>query len=246
METEPHYFRVGIYIVASVAALAIFALWLASDGVGSSRDYRIYFAESVSGLSVGSPVKYRGVNVGLVDAIGISANDSRYIKVDVKINQTAPVKVGTVASLKLQGITGAIYVELSASPQSAQDLADAQPDRKRPVIPSEESSIAAIMTQMPQIMEKLSTFADQLAKISTDENIERFNEAIDNLAGLTGEARSVLEGTKGNVIDATEQMSGTMSNLRRASRDISNVTERVGDDPSTLIFPTEERGVPAP
>ena len=253
METEQHYFRVGVYIISLVAGLMIFAAWLMSDGIDDSRDYRIYFAESVSGLSLGSPVKYRGVSVGQVMDIAIDKKDPRYIRTTVAIRDDTPVTVGMVASLKLQGITGAVYVELSGGEAGAQDLAESQSDRKVPVIPSQASSINAIMTQLPQIMDKLSNFADQLAKLSTDENIAKFGETLHNLHeltgnlnGLTSDTRKVLNSTKGNIIESTEQMNGTMTNLRKASRDISTVTDRVEEDPSSLIFGPQEQGIPAP
>lgn len=253
METEQHYFRVGVYIVALTAGLMLFAAWLMSDGIDDSNDYRIYFAESVSGLSLGSPVKYRGVNVGQVMDIAIDKKDPRYIRTTVAIRDDTPVTVGMVASLKLQGITGAVYVELSGGQPGAQDLAESQPKNRVPVIPSEASSINAIMMQLPQIMDKLSHFADQLAKLSTDENIAQFSETLSNLHALTGnlngltsDTRKVLRNTKGNIIESTEQMNATMGNLRKASRDISNVTDRVEEDPSSLIFGPDEEGIPAP
>lgn len=246
METEQHYFRVGMYVIGLSVALMVFAMWIAGDGVKDSRSYRIYFAESVSGLSVGSPVKYRGVTVGEVSTITIDKKDPRYIRVDVDINDSTPVKVGTVAGLKLQGITGSVYIELSGSKPEAQDLADAQPDSDIPVIPSEESSITTVLNQLPQITEDLSRFVKQLSKFASDENIAKLNATLDNLTGMSTDMRQVLRDTKGNIIESTEQLNGTMGNLRKASRDVSDVTERIGDNPSSLLFPPEEQGIPAP
>lgn len=246
METEQHYLRVGVFAVLLAVALAAFAMWIASDGLGNIQPYRIYFEESVSGLSQGSPVKYRGVTVGQVSAITIDKKDPRYIRVDVAINDSTPVKVGTVAGLKLQGITGAVFIELSGSRTDAQDLVEAQPDVRVPIIPSTESSIATIMNQLPQITEKLGRFADQLSKLSSDENIEKFNATLENLSLMSADMRGVLRDTKGDIVESTENLNGTMSNLRRASRDISSVTDRIEDDPSSLIFPPEEQGIPAP
>ncbi len=246
MENEKHYFRVGLYLVLLSAGLALFAVWLLSSGLRHSIDYRIYFNESVSGLSLGSPVKYRGVNVGKVKQISIDKNDSQRIEIIAEIDDSTPIRVGTVASLKLQGITGTVFIELSGdAPPGAPKLKDEQ-HSKEPIIPSSPSSINAIMNQLPQIMDKLSHFADQLEKLSTDENIAHFDEVLSNLSMATADMRQVLHDTKGNIIQSTEQINDTMSNLRRASRDVSDVTERVSDDPSSLLFSPKEEGVPAP
>ncbi len=236
----------GVYIIALSVALAFFAMWLMSNGINDSREFRMYFAESVSGLNVGSPVKYRGVNVGLVKNIAIDKRDQSLIKVNVELDGSTPVKTDTVASLKLQGITGAIFVELSGSTSGATDLAESQPNTKIPVIATEQSSITAIMTQLPQIVDKISHFADQIAKLTTDENIAKLGDTLNNLNQASAEMRDVLNGTKGTIIESTEQISGTMTHLRRASRDINEVTDRVADNPSSLIFPPAEEGVPAP
>jgi phospholipid/cholesterol/gamma-HCH transport system substrate-binding protein len=245
METDKHYFRVGLYVLLLSLGLAAFAVWLASDGLDDSRPYRIYFAESVSGLSEGSPVKYRGVVVGKVMGIAIDSKESRYIRVDVDVSGNAPVKVGTVAALKLQGITGTVFVELSGGDGAGQDMAEAQ-GRRVPIIPSEESSIATIMNMLPQITTSLSKFTEQMAKIASDENIEKLNTTLESLTAMSSDLSVIVHESRGNLIDSTSELSGTMRNLRKASRDVSRVTDRVEENPSTLIFPPAEQGIPAP
>lgn len=246
MESDKHYFRVGVYLIGLMLAAAGFAMWLASQGEESDERYRIYFAESVSGLSEGSPVKYRGVNVGRVDNVAISSKDSRLIRVDIRIRESTPVKTDTVAALKLQGVTGTVFVELAGGDIEAQPLAEVTPKGKTPVISSQQSSINAVMTQLPQIMEQLAKFAEQMNKLTSDDNIGRLSEAFDNIAESSGDIRQTLKDTRGNVVDSTQQINGTMTNLRRASRNVNIVTEQIKDDPSSLIFPSEEEGIPAP
>lgn len=246
METDKQYFKVGVFLIGISLMAALFTVWLVTSGEESDETYRIYFAESVSGLSEGSPVKYRGVNVGKVETIRISSIDTRLIRVDVKISESTPVKTDTVAALKLQGITGTVFIELTGGEPEAKNLIEATKKGRMPVIPSQPSSINAVMNQLPQIMDKLSKFADQMNKLTSDENIHKLSEAFANIAESSGEIRTTLRDTRGNIVDSTEQISGTMGNLRRASRNVNIVTERIKDDPSSLIFPSEEEGIPAP
>jgi phospholipid/cholesterol/gamma-HCH transport system substrate-binding protein len=60
--------------------------------------YRIRFNESVSGMSLGDPVKFRGVDVGTVKAMAIDANDPRRVQVEVRLRKEAPVKTDTKAT----------------------------------------------------------------------------------------------------------------------------------------------------
>lgn len=246
METDKHYFTVGLWLAILCLTCAFFTVWLVTSGQESDERYRIYFAESVSGLSEGSPVKYRGVSVGAVASIHIDSTDSRLIRVDVKVRQDTPVKVDTMAALKLQGITGTVYIELSAGDPHAKDIRDVAEKGTVPVIPSQASSITAIMNQMPQIMDRLASFAEQMNKLTSDDNLESLKTVLDNIAASSTQMRGILHDTRDNIVESSEQVSGTMQNLRRATRNVNIVTERVKDDPSSLLFPPEEEGIPAP
>ena len=198
-------------------------------------------------------MKYRGVNVGTVESISINAQDTRLIQVDIKLRDSTPVKVDTLAGLKMQGITGVVYVELTAGTPEAKNLRDVTPKDEIPIIKAQASSIAALMNQLPQILDKLNTIAEhfgsltgQMNKLVSDDNIKNLSTTFDNMAVTSGELRATLQETRGNVVSATEQMNGTMRNLRQASHNADIVTERIKNDPSSLLFPSEEEGVPAP
>ena len=62
METDKHYFIEGLFIIGLTAAAALFFVWLSTTGHRDDVLYRIHFNESVSGLALGDPVKFRGVD----------------------------------------------------------------------------------------------------------------------------------------------------------------------------------------
>ena len=67
--------------------LAIF--WLGKYGLEDKKydTYYIYFDESISGLNIGSPIKYKGFDVGLVKYIKISPHNSEKIEVEIQIQK---------------------------------------------------------------------------------------------------------------------------------------------------------------
>src|SRR5215510_429060 len=150
METDRHYFIEGLFIIGLSAAAAFLFLWLANTGHSDDVIYRIHFAESVSGLALGDPVKYRGVDVGMVKAMVIDPDDPRQVQVDVRLRKQAPVKTDTKASLKLKGITGVVYIELNGGTPSAPSLAAVTPEGAIPEIQAERSSLASLMDQLPK------------------------------------------------------------------------------------------------
>jgi paraquat-inducible protein B len=86
MSTPSNHFKLGLFVLLGLAAL------LATAGVLGARTaqnetvtYHTYFNESVQGLDVGSPVKFRGVTIGLVSAIEI-APDQRHVEIVAELD----------------------------------------------------------------------------------------------------------------------------------------------------------------
>jgi ABC-type transporter Mla subunit MlaD len=137
MSQKPSYFRIGLFIAV---ALAILAGGLITFGAGQMFRPRIYIEtyvnSSVQGVDVGSPVKFRGVQIGRVSAINFTFNEYgapsqvdrfNYVLILMEIdhemfpgmfseNLTALIQKnvaqGLRARIEPQGITGINYIEL--------------------------------------------------------------------------------------------------------------------------------------
>ena len=172
METDKHYFFEGLFIIVFAVAAAIFAVWLGSTGRHDDVVYRIHFPDSVSGLAVGDPVKFRGIDVGTVKSMSIDPDNSRLVLVDVRLRKETPVKTDTRASLALKGITGVVFIELNGGDPAAQTLLAATPEGKIPEIPSETTGLKAMLDELPKMVkkfeataEKFSTMADKFSAV---------------------------------------------------------------------------------
>src|SRR5216110_3191419 len=132
MESDKRYFIEGLFIIVISVAAAFFAVWLTTSGRHDDVLYRIHFTESVSGLTLGDPVKFHGVDVGTVKTMTLDADDPRKVQVDVRLRKEAPVKTDTRASLKLKGVTGVVFIELNGGAPSAQTLLAATPEGQVP------------------------------------------------------------------------------------------------------------------
>ena len=168
METDKHYFVEGLFIIGIAIAAAFFSVWLVSSGHRDDVTYRIHFTESVSGLALGDPVKFHGVDVGTVKTMTLDTDDPRKVQVDVRLRKEAPVKTDTRASLKFKGITGVLFIELNGGAPDAQTLVAATPEGRIPEIASEKSSLTTVMDQLPKVIEKFSAIEEQTKKVVTD------------------------------------------------------------------------------
>jgi len=168
METDKHYFIEGLFIIGLLVGAALFSVWLVSSGHRDDVVYRIHFAESVSGLARGDPVKYRGVDVGTVKAMALDSADPRQVQVDVRLRKEVPIKTDTRATLKLKGLTGTVFIELSGGSAAALSLLAATPEGQTPEIPSEKSSLATIVDELPKLIAKFSAIEDKTNKVVAD------------------------------------------------------------------------------
>lgn len=291
METNNNYFLVGLFVLLTVIGAAGFSIWLSGRGDKADyTEYRIRFAESVSGLPVGGAVKYRGVDVGKVDNIVIDPVDTRLIRVRIRILKTTPVKTDTKASLKLQGITGAVYIELTGGGPGARPLQGEEDGP--PEIPAEASSINAIVNRAPEVLEKASKVADQINKLVSEENVEHLshtmaqweiistalaqqtqqtaqllttsNQVANDVHAITQDSRRDLQELTKNLNHAAlqvdqlatqikggaggqmEELTQLMLELKKTSREIRGLASGLEREPSRLIRPTQDAGVPAP
>jgi phospholipid/cholesterol/gamma-HCH transport system substrate-binding protein len=168
METDKNYFFTGLFVIGFAFAAALFSVWLVGAGHRDDVLYRIHFADSVSGMAVGDPVKLRGVDVGTVKAIALDPADPRLVQVDVRLHKDAPVKTDTKATLKLKGITGVVYIELDGGSPDAPTLLSSTREGQVPEIVAEKSNFAVALDLLPKLLERFGSIESQVKKVLTD------------------------------------------------------------------------------
>src|SRR3954451_14526747 len=98
MAAPTNHYKLGLFVLLGLGAAVVAALLL---GVASTRKdtvkYHSYFNESVQGLDLGSPVKFRGVTIGFVSAIEI-APDHRMVDVVSELDVTDIKRMGLTES----------------------------------------------------------------------------------------------------------------------------------------------------
>jgi len=165
MESDKHYFIEGLFVIVLSIAVAFVFVWLSRTGNRDDVLYRIRFAESVSGLTLGDPVKFLGVDMGTVETLQVDPDDPHKVLVEVKMRKEAPVKTDTKATLQLKGITGVFFIELNGGSAGARTLVDATPEGQVPEIPSEKSGLTSFLEQLPKLATKFSGIEDQTKKV---------------------------------------------------------------------------------
>jgi phospholipid/cholesterol/gamma-HCH transport system substrate-binding protein len=217
MEEGKHFRRLGLFIVVSVSVLGAAVLVLGGrDWFQPSFTFETYFNNSVAGLELGAPVKFRGVPLGQVTQILTSSatyesdvplgKRKEYIVVRVKValsaREAAQMRVdasalssrGLRAQTQLAGITGQQYLALDFMDPKKYPPLEFGWTPKYMYLPSAPSSVG-------EIVAKAQTFLASLNEADIKElgqNLNRLVSDVDGklnqlpLAQLSGSAQNVL------------------------------------------------------
>lgn len=225
METKVNYALVGAFVLALGAALIAGVLWLASGG-GFQEKPTLYLAlvdESVAGLNVNAPVKYRGVDVGKVRAIRLDPGNPEQVRLVFAIERGTPIKEDTVAVLKTQGLTGIAYVELDGGTLASPPLR-ASASGELPVIRTKASLSARLENVLTTVLAKLDATSETINKILSDDNLSSFKSTLADLSAVAG----TLAAKQGAIDAALANAARTFDNSARASAQLGPVVAQVG------------------
>lgn len=185
METKVNYVLVGAFVLVLGAVLIAAALWLASGGT-LQKKYDSYLAvmdESVAGLNLNAPVKYNGVDVGKVRDIRLDPVNPERVRLMLAIERGTPVKEDTLAVLKIQGLTGIAYVELSGGARDSPPLV-ATAGKEYPEIRTKASLSARLENILTSVLAKLDNTSSNINAILSDENQAAFKSALADIAAV--------------------------------------------------------------
>lgn len=225
METKVNFALVGAFVLALGAALVAGVLWLASGG-GFQEKPTLYLAlvgESVSGLNVNAPVKYRGVDVGRVRAIRLDPENPEQVRLLFAIERGTPIKEDTEAVLKTQGLTGIAYVELDGGTLASPPLRASAPG-ELPVIRTKPSLAARLEDVLTTVLAKLDATSETINKILSDDNLSSFKSTLADLSAVAG----TLAANQGAIDAALANAARTFDNTARASAQLGPVVAQVG------------------
>lgn len=186
-ENKANYAKIGFFVLAG-AALIVLVI-----GIAGARTFNkkvvaaeTYFSESVTGLDLGSPVKYRGVPVGEVTRIGFVYSEYGTLKDDLLTHDSArqilvvmaldPERFGLLGSqaadtvlrtlvqqglrvkIASSGVTGLAFLELDYFAQPSEDPHDPATSWRpaHPFIPATPSTMTNLKKAVDDVFVKLS------------------------------------------------------------------------------------------
>lgn len=233
---------IGGFVVGGIT-LAVAAVILISSGTlfQKKETFVLFYDGSVAGLQQGSPVKFRGVEVGAVKHIYLDLGDGRpsednSIPVVLDIYEDRIRDRGGVVSLDdpewiqwaIEGglraqllteslLTGRLYVALDLYPESPLVLRGG-PENPYPEIPT-------LPTAFEEIQQKLTEFVGELQTVELDSISRSFTDLMQSMNDLVSSP---------SLIAAVESLDSTLANTNDAINDLQALMHEI----DTEVVPT--------
>lgn len=230
MEAKVNYTLVGLFVLVLSAAFVGVVFWLYSGGA-YQRDYHkylAYFDESVSGLSLNSAVRFRGVEVGRIVEVGLATDHSGRVRVLMNIAEATPIKIDTIATLKMQGLTGLSAVELSGGSATAKELM--KDDDAYPVIKTKFSMLKKLDASVTNLIANLAQTSENINDLTDVEMRKSIKRMLANIESVT----QVLAAQKPALEQMLKSADRTFEASGKAAEEIARLSKRLNQTASVV------------
>ena len=258
MQQKKTYKMVGLFVIIGLAALAGVVLKYASQRFTTNEDDLVvmYFEESIRGLSVGSSVVFKGVEVGKVADISLLANlKEGTFKTPVLVLFDIENSMTTIGLTELDDkqmldnlIAKGLRARLiSANYLTGQLMIELVMDAKTPAvlhgtgkyweIPTELSSFAMLSQDLEEV--PLRETLSRLGNIIQDLE-ENLPQILKNMAQVTQKVDRALDKKSGEASKSMQGFNTAMEEISKTSRSIKNLTDYLERHPEALLMGKEK------
>ena len=233
METRSNHVLVGAVVLAMIAGLLLFTVWLAGLSTKKNKCYDIFFAQAVGGLNPGAAVSFSGVPVGQIKQISLLPERPEFVWVRIEVAEETPVLQGTTAQIKGVGFTGVSEIQLQGATKGARPLTQVSP-QGCPVIPASSGGLGALLNSAPELLERIQRLTERLTELLSDRNQNAIADILENVQATTEVLRQ-----------RAPEMADAVSEARIAARNAGIAAQRVGILADSTTRLVNEEGRPA-
>jgi phospholipid/cholesterol/gamma-HCH transport system substrate-binding protein/paraquat-inducible protein B len=232
MNSKPHYFAIGVFVLAATVLGLLGLIAFSSDALRSPKYFlETYVDESVQGIDVGTPFKFRGVKIGNVSEISMVSSeyetDRMYVLIRVALNdkkmlenpEIIPERVqkqvadGLRMKLVPQGITGLSFLEAEYYPETDAAPLEIDWEPKYTYIPSTPALMTLLSRTIEHITADLSTLDIQTIGNNVETLSSNLNLVVQHVEQITRNAKVVSGDVADNVKWAAADLPVMTSNL---------------------------------
>ena len=201
---------IGAFVVAAFAMIVFGVLWLSGNDIfAKSQQAMIYYRGNVSGLYVGAPVTFRGVNAGQVEDIALEVDSETLaarVAVRVRLQLKAirftddnPDKATDVPRLVQRGLRARLVAQSFVTGQKAIEL-DIVPDTPSTLIGD------GSRPEIPALGDRFGALIDQVAELPLRDTVQDIRDTVKELRGTLASVQRTLDGTQKVLVSAAGEI----------------------------------------
>ena len=253
MSSKPHYFAIGLFVLAATTLGIVGVVAFSSDAMRSPEHFiETYLDESVQGVDIGTPFKFRGVKIGNISEIEMVSSvydtTKMYVMIRVALNEkemlqdsgslperaVEQVEKGLRLKLVPQGITGLSFLEADFFPDTPDDRLEIDWEPKYTYIPSTPAMMTLVSRSIEHITAEINTLdlkaiGENVESITSNLNvsIRQIEQITRNAAGVSGEVIENVRMASGDLPTVTSNLTLTVADLQKiinhSDRDIERI-----------------------
>jgi phospholipid/cholesterol/gamma-HCH transport system substrate-binding protein len=234
MERESHSFIAGLFVILLGLGGIAGAVWLGPDKGPERLPIDLVSTHSVTGLKVGAPVRFRGVDVGRVDSISFDPRQFGQIRIRISVDPAASISRSAYAKLNYQGITGVAYVQLDDEKDNSGERLPLS-SVKVAQMELQASMLESAETDIRDVVLKAARVADRLDELLNEQNQQRVMMLVDSFERTSeryGELARSLEPSAKALPGLLQQTKRTMESAQGA---VENVARLAADADRKLV-----------
>ncbi len=207
MVSRSQKIRLGVFLTISIAILIItLGIITGSRLLKKQAIYYIRYKDiSLTGLEIGSPVKYRGLRIGRIEDMNIDEKDVTSIIVKISIDPKTPIKQDNEAVID--------YLSLAAGLKMIEIQGGTNESKRLPpnsFIRAGQSLVDTITGKAEVITEKLELILNNFAQLTSADRQEKLYRLIDNTTATLESFRALMDNNKNS-------LNHTIKNIERFS-----------------------------
>lgn len=230
MNNKVNYSLIGFLVLIGISLMLGFGYWLLKpDKEAEVQKYSIYFSESILGLNIDAPVKYRGISVGKVIKLSINEKNTEQVEVLVEVLKTTPINSSTLAQLTSQGITGLSYVNLIIEKDVDAKALTVRDGDKYPVIKSVPSLLVKLENTFSEVAMNLAKTLEKTQELLGKENQHDISQLLKNSVVFVDKMNRVIDDKTIDDFHKTMQtLNNTTKQIEIMVPKVTKLTEKSG------------------
>ena len=234
MERRINYLLIGGIFFAVIVALIAFIMWFGRLGMSSDERYAKYFIQTnydISGISAKTPIKYKGISIGIVESIAFDSSKVGVVKLNLLIDKSIPIAKGSSLVIDSQGLAGLNYLSLKQNPR----------------LELEQGFFGKLSDKADEALKEVANALKGVDSLLNEENIYNINRTLFSLnkasaeiAELSKNLNTRLQNGQYDIKDilspTLRQSQKTLQNLDSTIQKASNLIDKFNANPYSTLF----------